>query len=784
MPREGRAKMLGAGVRRVEDPHVLLGNTQYVDDVAVKNPLAVAFVRSPYAHAKINNIEGRLAREFEGVECVVTGKDVEGAIRPFRVEFDAKKVPLHRSCDWNVLTHDKVRYVGDLVAAVVAEDRYVAEDAAALIEVDYEPLEPVVDMEQALVPGVPLVHEEWEDNVMERLEGEVGDVRQAFEEADCIVEDRFVTGRHMAAPMETRGCVACCDEGGDLVTLWSSTQVPHTLRASVAELLELPETCVRVISPDVGGGFGLKAHPFPEEVMVTYLSRLLRKPVKWVEDRAENLSASLQAKHQIVSAEIALRRDGLLLGVKARFLSDAGGYSSYPWSSAFEPKHAAASMSGPYKVPAFAFETCTVATNKASIGVYRGVGIPVAVFAMERLLDMAAAKLKLDPVEIRLRNMITAEEHPYTTPMGAEIESGSHQESLKKALKMLNYEEFRAKQLEARKRKEFLGLGMASYVEGTAHNSAVFDSYGVKIGGYESATMRLDESGKITVFVGTHSHGQGHHTVYAQIISDELGIDVNDITVVQGDTKSTPRGWGTWASRSAVTGGGAVITAAQRLREKILRIVSRMTEVPSANLTLEDGYVKSGTQEKSIISLAEFAHQIMTKPSELPADETPGLDVTVTYEPPPITHSNATHLACVRVDPETGHVTVLRYIVVEDCGTIINPLIVDGQIQGGVAQGIGSALYEEAVYDDNGQFLTGTFMDYLIPTATDVPVVEIGHIETPSPYTLNGVKGMGEGGAIAPPAAIANAVADALSPFDARVNRIPLTPERVAALVG
>ena len=286
------------------------------------------------------------------------------------------------------------------------------------------------------------------------------------------------------------------------------------------------------------------------------------------------------------------------------------------------------------------------------------------------------------------------------------------------------------------------------------------------------------------MFVGTHSHGQGHHTVYAQIISDELGIDVNDITVVQGDTESTPRGWGTWASRSAVTGGGAVITAAARLRQKILRIVSRMTEVPSANLVLEDGYIKSRTQEKSIISLAEVAHQIITEPSRLPPEETPALEVTVTYEPPPITHSNATHLACVRADPETGHVTVLRYIVVEDCGTIINPLIVDGQIQGGVAQGIGSALYEEAVYDDNGQFLTGTLMDYLIPTATDVPAVEIGHIETPSPYTLNGVKGMGEGGAIAPPAAIANAVADALSPFGARVNRIPLTPERVSALVG
>ena len=783
MSREGTGKMLGAQVRRVEDPRVLLGKTQYVDDLILPDMLAVAFVRSPYAHAKITNIDIQAALAQPGVACVLTGQDILETIKPLRVEFDTQKVPFHKSCNWHVLTPDKARFVGDLVAAVVATDRYTAEDAADLVEVDYEPLEAVADMESALLADAPLVHEEWGDNVMERFEAQVGEVAQAFQEADCVVSERFVTGRHMASPMETRGCVARFDVATEALTVWSSTQVPHTLRASLATLLDLAEHRLRVISPDVGGGFGLKAHPFPEEVVVTYLAKTLRKPVKWIEDRREHLAASLQAKHQVVNAELALKNDGTVLGLKARFLSDAGGYSSYPWSSAFEPKHAAGTITGPYKIPAYSFETCTVATNKASIGVYRGVGIPVAALTMERLLDMSAHKLGLDPADIRLRNMIPQDEHPYMTLLGTEIESGSHQASLQKSLDILGYGDFRAEQQQARENGRYLGVGIGSYVEGTAHNSAVFDSFGVKIGGYEAATLRIDESGKVTVFVGTHSHGQGHHTVYAQLIADTLGVALEDVAVVQGDTQATPRGWGTWASRSAVTGGGAVTVAAQKLRDKLLRIAARLTEVPADDLELAQGAVQRKTGGVRLLSIPELAHRIIAQPTGLPPDEEPGLDASVAYEPPPITHSNATHVATVAVDIETGQVQLLRYIVVEDCGTIINPTIVNGQIQGGVAQGIGSALYEHALYDDAGQFLTGTFMDYLIPTAADVPHVEIGHIETPSPYTLNGIKGMGEGGAIAPPAAIANAVADALSPFGVRVNEVPLTPERVLSML-
>ena len=783
MRRAGTGKMLGAQVRRVEDPRVLRGHTQYVDDLVLPDMQAVAFVRSPHAHATITHIDVQAALAQPGVTCVLTGQDILDTIKPLRVAFDPQKVPLHHSCNWHVLTPDKARFVGDLVAAVVAPDRYTAEDAADLVAVDYAPLEAVADMERALHPDAPLVHEEWGDNVMERFAAQVGDLARAFQDADCVVSERFVTGRHMAAPLETRGCVAHFDVATEALTVWSSTQVPHTLRASLATLLALPAHRIRVISPDVGGGFGLKAHPFPEEVVVTYLARKLRQPIKWIEDRREHLSASLQAKHQIVHAELALTRDGSVLGLKARFLSDAGGYSSYPWSSAFEPKHAAGTITGPYTIPAYGFETCTVATNKASIGVYRGVGIPIAALTMERLLDMAARQLGLDPAAIRLRNMIPQNEHPYTTLLGAEIESGSHQAALQKALDMLGYDDFRAEQQIARENGHYRGVGIGAYVEGTAHNSAVFDAFGVKIGGYEAATLRMDESGTVTVFVGTHSHGQGHHTVYAQLIADTLGVGLEDVAVVQGDTQATPRGWGTWASRSAVTGGGAVTSAAQQLRDKLLRIAARLTEVPADDLELARGAVWRKTGGVRLLSIPELAHRIIAQPTGLPPDEAPGLDASVTYEPPPITHSNATHVATVEVDIETGQVQLLRYIVVEDCGTMINPTIVNGQIQGGVAQGIGSALYEQAVYDEHGQFLTGTFMDYLLPTAADVPQVEIGHIETPSPYTLNGIKGMGEGGAIGPPAAIANAVADALSPFGVRVNEVPLTPERVLSML-
>ena len=775
----GTGKMVGAQVRRVEDPRFLLGTSQYVDDLDLPNSVALAFVRSPYAHARILSIDVNTAQDRSDVQLVVTGADIAEAIKPLRVVYDPNKAPTHKSCDWPVLAQDKVRFVGEAVAVVVATDRYAAEDAASVIDVEYEPLDPVCDVEQALAADAPLVHEEWGDNVMQTLRVEIGEVAKAFHVADCVVSERLTTGRHMALPMETRGCVASFERATDMLTVWSSTQVPHMLRSHLALVLDFPEHHIRVIAPDVGGGFGQKGHLFPEEAVAAYLARRLGRSVKWIEDRRENLSASLHAKQQTVQAELALHQDGTILGIRGRFVSDVGAYSEYPWGSAFEAGHAASSMPGPYKTPAFAFEAVSVATNKTTIGVYRGVGLPIGVLTMERLLDLAAHKLGLDPAEIRLRNMIRKEEHPYTTIIGAEVESGSHRESLQKALDMLGYQACRAEQQQARAQGRYLGIGIGCYVEGTAPSSAAFASMGLDLGGYESATVRMDVAGTVTVLVGTHSHGQSHETTLAQVAADELGLPLADIKIIEGDTNAVPYGMGTWGSRSAVTGGGAISKASEKLRSKMLRIASRMTEVPDEDLELAAGMIRRKADATPLLPIKELAYRVLVQAGSLPPDEEPGLDATAHYEPPPSTHANATHIALVEVDRDTGKVAILRYIVVEDCGTIINPTVVDGQIQGGVAQGIGTALYEHAIYDENGQFLTGTLMDYIIPTAVDVPQVEIGHIESPSPYTPHGIKGMGEGGAIAPPAAIANAVADALAPFDVRVNAIPLTPERV-----
>ncbi len=781
----GTGKAVGARVRRVEDPRVLLGKSQYVDDIHLSGTLGVAFVRSPYAHARVLKVDVKAAQAHSGVEAVLTGVDVADAILPLRVEYDPAKAPKHKPCNWSVLAQDKVRFVGEAVAVVVASDRYTAEDAAALVEVDYEPIEVVRDIEQAMEPNAPLIHEEWGDNLMQSVDMEAGAIAQAFQSADCIVAERFATGRHLALPMETRGCLAHYEAALDSLTLWSSTQVPHLMRAHLARLLDFPEHHIRVIAPDVGGGFGPKAYVYPEEVLLSFLAKRLGRPVKWIEDRRENLSASLHAKQQVVYAELALTKDGIILGVKGRFTCDVGAYSAYPWGSALEAGMAASAFpGGPYKVPAFRCEALSVVTNKTTSGAYRGVGLPVSILVMERLLDLGAQKLGIDPAELRMRNMIRKEEHPYQTVTGVEIESGSHRESLQKALDMLDYEAFRKEQQQARQHGRYIGVGLGCYVESSSYSYRSFEPVGINWGGYESATVRIDANGKVTVLVGTHSHGQGHQTTFAQVAADELGVRVADVRVVQGDTTVVPHGWGTWASRSAVLGGGAIIQASTKLREKILRTASRLSEVPEDDLELAEGLVRRKTDGMKLMPLQDIAHLLVVQaPAGLPEDEEPGLEATAHYTPPPWTHANATFLATVEVDVETGQVQLLRLIAVEDCGTIINPIIVDGQIQGGVAQGIGTALYEQTVYDENGQLLTGTLMDYLAPTAVDVPQVEIGHIETPSPYTPHGIKGMGEGGAIAPPAAIANAVADALAPFGVRVNEIPLTPERVLTLI-
>ena len=771
------AKFIGATVHRAEDPRILLGRANFVDDIRLQNALAVAFVRSPYAHARIVSINVEAARGAPGVHSVLTNIEVEKILPPLRMDHNPDfPAPPCRSVEWPVLAKGKVRFVGEAVVAIAAESRALAEDAAAMVEIEWEELEPVTDPERAAEAGGPKVHEEWPDNIFQMVEFSAGPVADAFERADVVVSDRFRTGRHMALPMEGRGIAVTFDVASRMLTVWASTQMPHVLRAEIARVIGCAENSVRVIASDVGGGFGLKSHVFPEELLIAGLARKLGRPVKWIEDRREHLIASQHAKDQIVQAELALGEDGSILGLRAHVTCDIGAYTQYPWRT-FEANVTAMAMPGPYKIPAYQYTTVSVATNKCSVGAYRGVGQPIAVFVMERLIDIAAARLGIDRLEMRRRNMIAGDEHPYATITGDQIESGSHRECLDRAASMIG--DSRSTATGAKRR----GTGFASYVEMTAPSSMVWQTLGPPGSGSEPAMVRMETDGSVTVALGTNSQGQSHETVFAQVAADVIGVDLDQVRVVQGDTAATPRGWFAGGSRVAVVSGGAVIRASEMVRDKLLRAASKVMETPAADLDIRGGVICRVSDGTPAMPVRDVAEAIWIGRAGLPAEEAQSLEFTARYEPPPMTHSNACHAVEVEVDIETGQVEILRYVVVEDCGTILNPGVVDGQIQGGVAQGIGGALYEEVVYDENGQILTGTLMDYLAPTAPDVPTVDIAHIETPSPFTIRGIKGMGEGGAIAPAAAIANAVADALAEFAPRVNRIPLTPERVLAII-
>jgi carbon-monoxide dehydrogenase large subunit len=679
---------------------------------------------------------------------VLTGADVATRCRPMRVEVDPEVFfGTFKTCDSSLVAVRKANFVGDIVAVIVAVDRYVAEDAAERVVVDWEPLDAVTDPEAALAPGSPLVHPEWGDNVMVRAAAESGDPDAVFAGADVTVSARFRLNRHCAAPMETRVVLAAFERAQSHLTLWSSTQIPHVVRRKIAESLGHPERLLRVVAPDVGGSFGMKAHVYPEEILCALLARELGRPVKWVED-------------------------------------DVGAYNACPWTTMIEPVQVALMAPGPYKIRTVRLEGLGVSTHKSTAGPYRGVGLPAAQYAMEHVLDLAARRLGMDPADVRRRNILRRDEFPYESATGVHYDSATPLESLEVALAKVDYAGFRARQAEARREGRYLGIGLSSMIEVTTFGWEFWKLIGIvdTNGGYDSALVRVDGTGGVTVAVGTHSHGQGHATVYAQLVADVLGCRVEDLVHVQGDTAATPVGWGTFGSRSAVAGGGAVLTAAGRVREKVLRIAAHMMEVGPQDLEIRDGAIRVKGVPGRQVTLREVARAAVYG-GGIPDDEEPGLEASCHYRAP-TPFANATHLAVVEVDPETGAVKLLRYVVIEDCGRMINPMIVEGQIAGGVAQGIGNALYEHHQYDEHGQLLTTSFMDYLIPTATDVPPIEYGHLETPSPLSVGGIKGMGEGGAIAPPAAIANAVADALAPFGWKtVDRLPITPDVVRAMV-
>lgn len=769
----------GSRAPRVEDPRLLTGRGRFVADISLPGLLEVAFLRSPHAHARLLRLDPSPAASQPGVALIMTGPEVHALARPIRTQhltpgFVATDVPL--------MAMDRVRYVGEAVAAVVASDRYRAEDAAELIEAEYEPLPPVVDPVAAMAPGAPLLHPEAGSNVLYHGAFRAGDVDAAFTRADVVLRETFRHGRQTALPMEGRGCVATYDAGTESLTLWTSTQIPHVVRGALAELLQIPEQSLRVIAPDVGGGFGVKANLFPEEALLCLLARRLQRPVRWIEDRREHLLTAMHARDQIHEVELAAAADGTVLAVRDRIISDAGAYSPYPWGASQEAAGAVRNVPMPYKVGAYACESFGVATNKTGIGPYRGVARPVTTFVMEGMLDRLARTLNLDPAEVRRRNLPGPGEFPFQTVTGFVLDSGDYPAALAKALAQADYAGWRQRQAAAAgpESGRRIGVGISCYAEAAGWGSAGYRSRGLTgIPGYDQAVVTMDLDGRATVRLSTASQGQGHETTMAQLVADQLGITVGAVRVIHGDTSLCPFGSGTFASRTSVAGASAALLAGRALRRKILAIAAHLLEAGEADLDLAASQVTVRGAPGQSLSLREIARQACYSPGNLPPGTSPCLEASAYFDPPGATFSYGTHVAVVEVEMETGLVTPIAYHVVEDCGPMINPTIVEGQVTGAVVQGLGGALLEELVYDAGGQLLAGSLMDYLVPTASDVPQVTLGHLETPSPLTPGGFKGMSEGGTIGAHAAIAGAVSDALG---RSVSELPISPARVLRL--
>ena len=773
--------LIGAPVKRREDRRFLTGRGRFVADLVAPGMLHAAFLRSPHAHARILGIETAAARASAGVIAVLTADDLRPHARPIRA---LSRMRGYTATEMPALASGKARYAGEAVAVVVAESRYRAEDALDRIVVDYAPLAVATDPRGAMTGGSPLVHEDTTSNVILSRAFSQGDVAAALAGSAVRVADRFRFHRHAAVAIENRACLAEWDAGAGSLTLWTSTQVPGMLREALAELLTIPAHRVRVIAPDVGGGFGMKSALYPEEVAVSALARLLGRPVKWIGDRREDLLTSTQAWDEDVEAELGLDGDGRILGLRASVWADVGAYSIYPWTASIEAIQVVSFLPGPYRVPHYHGQAWGVATNKAPMGPYRGVGRPVSTFVMEALVDRAARRLGMDPAAIRLANLIRPDELPYRSPSGLVWDSGSFTESLERACEAVDYERLRAEQRRAVGTRRRIGIGIASYVELTGVGSAIPASPGADIAtGTEGATVRVDPAGTVTAAFGLACHGQGHETTLAQIVAQELGVEIDAVRVVHGDTEAGPVGSGTYASRSAVIGGGAAILASRAVRDKALLIAAHQLEADVRDLELSNGvaWVRGASDRR--VRLSEIARAAYLGRRRLPKGMEPGLEATRFYDPYIGTAASATHIALVEVDLDLCAVTLARHVVVEDCGRIINPMIVEGQAIGGVAQGLGAALLEEIVYGDGGQPLTGSLMDYVIPTAVEMAPVEVVHLERPSPSTLGGFKGVGEGGTIGAPAAIANAVADALAPLGVEITELPITPERLFHLL-
>lgn len=771
------SELIGRPITRNEDPRLLRGQGSYVSDLRVPGMLAAVIVRSTHAHARLVDVDPSHALAHPDVVAVYTWRDLGRAQRPIPT-FGSIPESLARALDPTVrpapvypLAQDRVRYVGEPIALVVARDRYLAADALDLVRVTYEPLPPVVDVEQAIRADSPKLFDGWDDNTALHLRVACGDVDAAFHGAAGRFAERYESHRYTGVPLEGRGMLAIPDAAGGGLTVWSSSQLPYYHRATICDALGLPEHAVRVAQPDIGGGFGQKAGLYPEDVLIPFAAHGLGRPVKWLEERREHFVASSHSRQQLHDVEVAYDRSGRLLGLRDRVLIDLGAYLTFP---IVLPYLALCHMLGPYRVPALSADLRSVLTNKVPSAPYRGAGRPEGVFVINRVMDRIARETGLDPVEVRRRNLIARDEMPYAAGIlyrdGAPmvLDSGDYPAALDACVRAIGYDGFRAEQAERRRSGIHLGIGIACNVEASG------------LGPYEAGRVAIDSAGEVSVYAGVTNQGQGHGTVFAQVCAESLGLSPRRVRVVTGDTATLAFSRGTYHSRGAVTAGNAVHLSAEKVRQKILRLAAHHLEVAEADLELRDGVVGVRGMPDRNLTFARCA-QLTNPGSALPPGLEPGLDETTYFNAPSATWGGAVHAAIVEVDIETGAVRIRRWVVVHDCGRVLNPLVLVGQIHGGVAAGIGGALMEHLVYDADGQLQTTTFMDYALPAAADVPTIEIVHQEVLSPLNPLGVKGAGEGGTIGPPAALAAAVEDALSPFRVSVTRTPLSPSAVLA---
>ena len=773
-------QVFGSSIKRREDPRLITGRGNYVDDIKLVGMFHMTIVRSPHAHANIKGIDTSKAKSADGVVAVFTGEELQEQLGSLPVGWpvpDTKEVP-HPP-----LAIGTVRYVGDAVAAVIATDPATAADAAELVEVDYEPLQAVVTMEDALKNGAPQLHDDAPNNIAFEWEVGGGDVEKAEADAEVAVKQRIVNQRLIPNAMEARGVVADFNPGTNQLTVWTSTQIPHLVKLLMTLVTGHPEHQIRVIAPDVGGGFGSKLYLYAEEVITAMVAKQLGSAVKWTEQRQEGYLATTHGRDHVSDATIMGSRDGTITGLSGTTYANMGGYLST--FAPLIPTYLYGLMFvGPYDFPNVRCKVIAPFTNTTPVDAYRGAGRPEATYLVERMVDLFAAEIGMDPAEVRRKNFIPAFEDGYEIPTGVAYDSGNYEPALDKALEMVGYQQFRADQEKARADGRYLGVGLCSYVEicGGAP-SAIATTLGARAGLWESSLVRVHPTGKATVYTGSSTHGQGHETTFAQLAGSELGIPADDIEVVHGDTGQVPFGTGTFGSRSAAVGGGAIHLSVSKIKDKARKLAAHLLEAAEEDIVYEDGKLFVAGAPAAAKTIQEIALAAHVYAEDLPEGMEPGLEATSYFDPKNFTWPFGTHIAVVEVSADTGEVKLQRYIAVDDVGNVINPMIVDGMVHGGIAQGVGQALQEEAVYDDSGQLLTGSMMDYAVPTAEEFPMYETDRTVTPTSVNPMGVKGAGETATIAASPAVINAVVDALSPLGVRHLDMPAKPEKVWRLI-